>query len=269
MPSSHIKSTLAFLAVLATGIFAQSPPARPAFDAFEVATIKPTPADWGKGRYIRMISAHELEARNHAVKTLLAAAYSLSPKAIFGVPEWSDAEHWDILAKTPGDVRPTLDEQMDMLQRLLADRFKLTFHREKREMPVYALTVAKGGQKLREPTQYTTPEGAPALAFVIYPDGVKLPAKSATVGEFAAVLQRAAMNRPVIDQTGITGRYDFDLEWLPDDSQFGDLGLKPNPDAPKPDLFAAVQQQLGLRLEATKGLVDVLVVDRVEKPSEN
>jgi uncharacterized protein (TIGR03435 family) len=83
------------------------------------------------------------------------------------------------------------------------------------------------------------------------------------------VLQRAALDRPVIDQTGISGRYDFDLEWLPDETQFGGLGLKPNPDHPKPDLYAAVQQQLGLRLEATTGPVDVLIVDRAEKPSEN
>jgi uncharacterized protein (TIGR03435 family) len=158
---------------------------------------------------------------------------------------------------------------MAMLRELLADRFKLTFPRERREMPVYALTVARGGPKLPEGTPDTTPEGPPALAFVIYPDRVKLPARSATVGEFASVLQRAAMDRPVIDQTGIPGRYDFDLEWLPDETQFGGLDLKPNPDAPKPDLFAAVQQQLGLKLEATKGPVEVLVVDRVEKPSEN
>ena len=218
-----------------------------------------------------MLSAHELEAKNHALKTLLAAAYNLSPKAIFGVPEWNDASHYDILAKTPGEKRPDLDQQMAMLRTLLTDRFKLVFHREQREMPVYALTVAKGGPKLHESTipADSTPEGPPALAFVIYPDEVKLPAKSATVGEFASVLQRAAMDRPVIDQTGISGRYDFDLEWLPDETQFGGLGLKPNPDMPKPDLFAAVQQQLGLKLEATRGPVDVLVVDHSERPSEN
>jgi hypothetical protein len=87
MRPSVLKSAFAFSAVLAGGIFAQSPAARPPFDAFEVATIKPTPADWTRGRYVRMLSVHQLEAKNHAVKTLLAAAYNLSPKAIFGVPE--------------------------------------------------------------------------------------------------------------------------------------------------------------------------------------
>jgi len=255
------------LIVAAAALYAQAP--RPAFDSFEVATIKPTPPDWSGGRFIRMQSAHQFVARNHAVKTLLAAAYNLSPKAIFGVPEWSEAEHYDVLAETPGETRPNLDEQMVMLRKLLADRFKVVFHREQREMPIYALTVAKGGPKLREGSPDVTPEGPPALAFVIYPDGVKLPARSATVGEFASVLQRAAMDRPVIDQTGISGRYDFDLEWLPDETQFGGLGLKPNPDQPRPDLFAAVQQQLGLKLEATRGPVDTIVVDHAEKPSEN
>ena len=175
-----------------------------------------------------MISAHQLEAKNHALKTLLAAAFDLSPKAIFGVPEWNDAEHYDILAKTPGDTRPNLEEQMAMLRKLLIDRFKVVYHREPREMPVYALTVAKGGTKLHESTisPDATPEGPPALAFVIYPDEVKLPAKSATVREFASVLQRAAMDRPVIDQTGITGRSVFDRVWLRDVCQFGGRGLK-------------------------------------------
>ena len=258
--------------IIAAGVgFAQGPAARPVFEAFEVATIKPTPADWSGGRFIRMQTAHQLVARNHSVKTLLAAAYNLSPQAIFGVPEWGDSEHYDILAQVPGDVRPNLDEQMAMLRKLLADRFGLVFHREKKEMPVYALTVAKNGPQLK-PTKISddvVPQGPPALAFVIAPDGVSLPAVSATVGEFASVLQRAAMNRPVVDQTGLTGRYDFLLDFLPDETQFGGLGIKPNPDHPKPDLFAAIQQQLGLRLEATKGVVDTLVVDRFRPPSEN
>jgi len=263
--------SLLVLIVMVAGVCAQAPSPHPAFEAFEVATIKPTPPDWNGGRFIRMQTAHQLVARNHSIKTLLAAAYNLSPHAIFGVPEWGDSDHYDILAQVPGDIRPNLDEQMAMLRKLLADRFGLVFHRERREMPVYALTVAKNGPQLK-PTKIpddVTPAGPPALAFVIAPDGVSLPAVSATVGEFASVLQRAAMNRPVVDQTGLTGRYDFLLDFLPDETQFGGLGLKPNPDRPKPDLFAAVQQQLGLRLEATKGTVDTLVVDRFTKPSEN
>lgn len=239
--------------------------------SFEVATIKPTPPDWNGGRFIRMTSAHLLEARNHALKTLIAAAWNVSPLAISGVPDWSDAPHYDIVAKTPGEARPSLEEQMGMLRTLLADRFQLKFHREVKDMPVYALSVAKGGPKLKVTTVpgNATPEGPPALAFVIRPDGVSLPARAATIGEFASVLQRAAMNRPVIDQTGLTGRYDFDLDWLPDETQFGGLGLKPNPDHPVPDLYAALQQQLGLKLDATRGPVETFIVDHAENPSDN
>ena len=254
---------------VAAALFAQTPSGNP---AFEVATIKPTAPDWSGGRYIRMKTAHELEARNHALKTLLAAAYDLSPQAISGVPEWSEAEHYDIIAKTPGEARPTLDQQMAMLRRLLDERFHLVYHREPKEMAIYSLTVAKGGARLREPAApaNATPEGPPALAFVIYPGvGAKLPARNATVEEFASVLQRAALPRPVIDQTGIAGRFDFDLEFLPEKKQKKHTKKKTNPDHPVPGLIAAGEEQLGLKLEATRGPVNALVVDKAERPSEN
>ena len=137
--------------------FGQSSP-RTRFDAFEVATVKPTGSEPG-GRWIRMQAAGRFEAHNHAVRTLIAAAYDLSPKAISGAPSWVDSDRWDILAKTPGDVRPNLNEQMSMLRRLLSERFKLTFHREPKELPVYTLTVAKGGPKLKEST--VSPDATP------------------------------------------------------------------------------------------------------------
>lgn len=223
-----------------------------------------------------MESAHQLVARNHALNTLIAAAYNLSPKAISGGPAWVESDHYDILAKAPGEVRPTLDEQMAMLRKLLADRFKLTFHREQKELPIYALTVAKSeskksGSKLKESTVSPddSPVGPPALIFVVTPPAVRLPGRYATMGELAWVFQRAALDRPVVDKTGLAGRYDFDLEFTPDESQFGGMLGRPPGDAPLPGLFAALQQQLGLRLEATRGPVDVLVVDRAERPSEN
>jgi uncharacterized protein (TIGR03435 family) len=130
---------LLLVALVAVAIWAD----RPKFDAFEVAAIKPTAPDWSGGRFIRMQSAHQFVARNHALKTLIAAAYNVSPKAISGGPSWIDSDHYDILAKAPGEVRPNLEEQMSMLRKLLADRFKLTFHREQKDMPIYALTVGK------------------------------------------------------------------------------------------------------------------------------
>ena len=156
---------------------------------------------------------------------------------------------------------------MSMIRKLLADRFKLTFRREQKELPIFALTVAKNGPKLRAGTE--SPDGPKPLLIVLSPQGASMPGRNATMAELASVMQRAALDRPVVDQTGLSKRYDFDLEWTPNDSQFGGQG-PPEPREPtKPDLFAAIQQQLGLKLEATRGSVEMLVIDQVERPSEN
>jgi uncharacterized protein (TIGR03435 family) len=250
-------------------LFAQSPAKRPAFDAFEVATIKPA-AD-SPGRYIRMQSVNRFYAKGFTLNALIAASYSLSPRAISGGAPWTDSDRYDILASTPGDVQPKLEDQMAMLRRLLTDRFQLAFHREPKELPVFAITVAKGGPKLKPST---APSGTlPELINVIYPEEkggvhVMLPARNATIMQFAAMMQRTVLDRAVVDQTGLSGTYDFDLEWTPDESQFGG-NLPRSVEPTKPSLFTAMQEQLGLRLEATKGPVQALVIDRVERPSEN
>jgi uncharacterized protein (TIGR03435 family) len=268
--SERWKPVAAVIIVAASGLFAQSP-AAPVFDAFEVATVKPTPPDWRGGRFNRMETAHQFVAKGYALKILIAAAYNLFPGAISGGPAWIDSDLYDILAKTPGEVRPSRDEQMSMLRKLLADRFNLIFHREPKEFSIYALSVAKGGPKLKESTVSpdASPEGPPPLVFALSPGGARLPGRNATMPELASVMQRSALDRPVVDKTGLSGRYDFDLEWTPDETQFGGNVATGNPDLPKPDLFAALQQQLGLRLEATKGPIQALVIDRVERPSEN
>ena len=258
------------LTMAASGIFAQSPTTRPAFDAFEVATIKPT-APHQQARYIRMQSVHRFYATGFTLQALIAAAYSLTPRAISGGAAWTDTDRYDILASTPGDIQPNQDEQMAMVRKLLTDRFQLTFHREPRELPVFAITVAKGGPKLKPST---APPGAlPYLTNTVYPEekgGVRimLPARNATIGQFAAMMQRAVLDRAVVDQTGLPGTYDFDLEWTPDENQFSG-NLPRSVESTRPSLFVAMQEQLGLRLEATRGPVSALVIDRVERPSEN
>jgi uncharacterized protein (TIGR03435 family) len=266
-----LKPAFGALIVASIGMFAQSPATRPTFDAFEVATIKPTPPDWRGGRFNRMQSAHQFVAKGYALKILIAAAYGAFPGAISGGPAWIDSDLYDILAETPAEVRPNLNEQMKMLRKLLADRFNLTLHREQREFSIYALTVAKNGSKLKQSTVSpdATPGGPPPLVFMLSPERARLPGHNATMAELAAVMQRAALDRPVVDRTGLSGRYDFDLEWTPDETQFGGTVPTGNPEPPKPDLFSAIQQQLGLRLEATKGPIEALVIDRVERPSEN
>jgi uncharacterized protein (TIGR03435 family) len=259
----------AVFALLSTcEVFAQSAATRPTFDEFEVASIKPAIID-ERGSYIKMQSAHRFFVKNYTLKALVAAAYNLTARAISGGPAWAGSDRYDILAGTPGELQPNPDEQMSMLRKLLADRFKLTFHREPKEFSIYALTVAKNGPKLKEST--APPDKLPELINVVFPDRVSLPARNATIAQFASMMQRGVLDRPVVDETGLFGRYDFDLEWADDESQFGGrLRKRASTDGPdKPDLFAAMQQQLGLRLEATKGPVEALVIDQVEKPSAN
>jgi uncharacterized protein (TIGR03435 family) len=247
--------------------FSQSQSARPAFEAFEVAAIKQAAPE--PGRYIKMQSAHQFYAKGHTLKLLVGAAYNLSAQAISGGPSWIESERYDILASTPGTVRPTLDEQMAMLRALLADRFKLGFHREPKEFAIFSLTVAKGGSKLKDSAGPV--DALPELTNTVYADHLTLPARNATMAQFAAMLNRAVLDRPVIENTGLTGRFDFDLEWTPDESQFG--GQLPRMatglDSARPDLTTALQQQLGLRLQATRGPIQTIVIDRVEHPSAN
>ena len=215
-----------------------------------------------------MQTATQLTVHNHTVRTLLAAAYNLSLNEVLGGPALVDSDHWSIVAKTP-EPRPTLEQQMVMLRQLLADRFQVRFHREPKEMPIYRLSVAKGGPKL-EPTTLdpdANPAGPPPLIFVVSLPVLKLAARYASMDDFATLLQRA-LEQPVADETGLTGRYDFDLEFTPDETLYGGA-FKGAEDASKPGLLAALRDQLGLKLNATRGPVSALVIDHAERPSDN
>jgi uncharacterized protein (TIGR03435 family) len=162
---------------------------------------------------------------------------------------------------------------MRMLRKLLSDRFDLTFHRKKEEFAIFELTVAKNGAKLKPSS--APPEEPYNVTTTLYPaasggiDHALLPAHNITIQQFASVLQRAILDRPVVDNTQLAGRYDFDLEWTPDESNFGGTLPKGPPDSSKPGLFTAIQQQLGLRIEATRGPIDTLVIDGLTRPSDN
>jgi uncharacterized protein (TIGR03435 family) len=156
-----------------------------------------------------------------------------------------------------------------MVQKLLAERFQFSIHHDKRELSIYALSVAKGGPKLAK--SEGDPNGLPALFF----RGKlgDLTVRNANMADFAGLMQAAVLDRPVVNQTGLEGKYDFTLNWTPDDSQFSGMGAKIPPptdsaDAP-PNLYTAIQEQIGLKLDATKAPTDVLVIDKVEKPSAN
>ena len=247
------------LALLVGAVKAQGPAtAQGAAPAFEVATIKPTELDAKAGRYITMQGTNRFVAKYYTLKLLIAAAYDLSPKVISGGAAWVDDEHFDIEAVTPGDTRPAL----------LSERFKLSFHREAKEFSIYALEVDKGGAKLKVSTAAAS-DPAQLISTVYPPARIHLPAKNATMSDFTSLMQRALLDRPVVDRTGLTGRFDFDLDWAPDETQFGgEVPVAPT-DAQAPPFFKAIEEQLGLRLEATRGMVDALVIDHAEPPGAN
>jgi uncharacterized protein (TIGR03435 family) len=258
---------VAALGVAVSGVLAQSDAPRPKFDAFEVATIKPVDPDAKAGRYIIMQGAHRFVEKAYTLKLLIAAAYDLNPRTISGGPGWIESDHYDIVALTPGEIRPTHDEQMSMLRNLLSERFKLAFHREEKVFSIYELEVAKNGPKLKAST--APADDPPALISTVYPQRIVMPARNATMSDLARLMQRAILDRPVVDKTGLTGRYDFDLEWAPDETQFGGEVPPASAETPAAPLFSAIQQQLGLRLEATRGPVQALVIDKAERPSAN
>jgi uncharacterized protein (TIGR03435 family) len=238
--------------------------ARPAFDAFEVATVKPVDADLKAGRMFRMEGTHRWIANNFTLEELLALAFDLNPRTISGGPEWVRSQKFVIAAVTPGEVGPTRLEQMTMLRALLLDRFGLKFHRLDKTMEIYELTVAKGGPKLKDAAQ---PDDIPKIVGVVYPARVEIPARSVTIDDFVAMLQRATLDRPTVNRTGLRGRYDFDLVFTPDETLYGGQLPKAPADAPDPPLFAAVQEQLGLKLTAVRGPVSAMVIDAAARPS--
>jgi uncharacterized protein (TIGR03435 family) len=235
---------------------------------FEVATIKPSePGRQGKG--IRVQGRH-FSTLNTSLSDLISFAYGVHAHQITGAPDWLETDKYDLAAQPDGEGEPNDKQWKMMLQKLLADRFKLTFHRDKKELTVYAIVVGKTGPKLTKSDG--DPNSLPGLGF----RGLgALVARNATMTDFAGLMQSVVLDRPVVDQTELSGRYNFKLNWTPDENQFGGLGMRPPAPADNaapasnPDLFTAIQEQLGLRLKPAKEPVDVLVIDHVEKPSAN
>jgi uncharacterized protein (TIGR03435 family) len=246
------------------------PPVRMAANAnpaFEVATIKPSdPARPGQVVTLRGV---EVITANTTVHDLINLAYWLHPKQLTGGPAWTESDKFDMTGKPDAPGQPNVDQMKIMIQKLLADRFQLKFHFEKRELPVYAIRIAKNGAKITK--SQDDPKGIPGWNFGRNASGTVFTFRNSPMSQFTALLQNS-MDKPVVDQSGLSERYDFTLTFTPDAPQAALIGVPPpaadNPDA-APDLFTAFQQQLGLRLESTNAPVDVMVIDKVEKPSEN
>jgi len=233
---------------------------------FDVVTVKPS--DPNRPGKLFTIRGRQILTINTTVNDLITFAYSLQTKEILNAPPWMD-EKYDVDGVPDVEGQPSLPQMRILIADALVQRFGLKFHTEQREMTAYALTIAKGGPKL---TVSTAPKNSPG-GFGFGGLG-KLRVNNFTMKEFCHGMQEAVMDKPVVDQTGLSDRYDFNLNWTPDQSQFASFGAHippPNPDDPNapPSLFTALQEQLGLKMDVTKANVDVMVIDHIEKPSAN
>jgi uncharacterized protein (TIGR03435 family) len=197
---------------------------------------------------------------NRAVEGMLLFAYGLQKVQIVGAPHWVETERWDVqgLPDVPG--HPSLKQMQSLTRKLLEERFGLKVHKETKELDVYAITVAKGGEKIAPSAG--DPNGAPSENENSNGGVVTMRMTNMSMGEFAPDLGYF-VGRPAVDQTGLAGRYDFQLRWTADESKAPADGSAP------PGMFTAIQEQLGLKLDAVKAQTDVLVVDGVERPSAN
>jgi uncharacterized protein (TIGR03435 family) len=243
--------------------FAQEPN-RP---AFEIASIRPNSSGVRTG-CCRVQPGGRLVATGATLKNLMQWAYGVQDYQISGGPTWLDSTGYDILAEPEHATNPTMDNRDyfgRMVQSLLADRFRLTLRRETKELPIYALVVAKNGAKLRA---LEKPQNATDTR--LHGEKGQLIAEKVTMGLLAREVLSNALGRPVIDKTGLTAYYDFKLEWAPDEGVPAPNGTREiGGDRIGPTLFTAIQEQLGLKLESTKGPVEVLVIDHAEKPDAN
>jgi uncharacterized protein (TIGR03435 family) len=228
--------------------------------AFEVATVKPSGPETATRRFL--IEGRRFATFHTSLADLIQFAYGLHPRQIADGPRWLTSTEFDVVGTTEGDGKPSEREWMKMMAKLLADRFQLRFHLEKRELPAYAIVVDRIGQKL-EPSG-DDPNALPSLGF---PSRGQLVARNANLADLAWELQSAVLDRPVVDQTGLASRFNFTLAWTPDEFQSPAIaGVTNTAEQTLPSFFTAIRQQLGLRLDATKALVDVMVVEHSDVP---
>jgi uncharacterized protein (TIGR03435 family) len=234
---------------------------------FDVVTIKPS--DPNRPGKLFTIRGRHVMTINTTVSDLITFGYSIQTKQLENAPAWLD-EKYDIDGVPDVEGQPNIKQMRLLIRDALVQRFGLKFHNEQRELSVYALSLAKGGPKTMTVTA-NKPSDPGNFLFSKLGD---LHVTNSTMKDFCDGMQEAVMDKPVVDQTGLTARYDFTLKWTPDQSQFAAMGAKippPNIDDPNapPSLYTALQEQLGLKLEATKAKADVMVIDHLDKPSAN
>jgi uncharacterized protein (TIGR03435 family) len=259
-PATASTSTTASPASAATPAATVSP-------EFEAATIKPV-KEPNPNRMHDSEEGRRFLTRYTSLSDLIVMAYELNRRQVVDGPAWVTTDEFDVDAVGDG-LHAEDGNQMvwqEMLQRLLADRFKLTFHWEQREISSYELVVAKGGPKLKTAdANEQQNNGCSHLGNCTF-------TKDSLAG-FARFMGFVVLDKPVVDKTGLAGEFDITLKWTPDETQFASMGVHvpppvDNPNAP-PELFTAIQEQLGLKLEVRKAMTKVFVNDHVERPTEN
>ena len=260
-------------------VLAQVPNRKP---AFEVASIKLDPATGGNATLADQPGGRFV-ANHITLRRVIQFAYR-DNQQFLGGPDWLDTDRWNLEAKAPdGTVPPRAsafsmavpDTTALMMQSLLEDRFKLKSHRETKELPVYELTVAKSGAKVKLSDDQTPPaailgggggqRGAPLPRGGIRLGRGDMEAQAQTMAIFATALGALYVDRPVVDKTGLKGLYDIRLQWTPDNG----LSATAPTTATGPTIFNALEEQLGLKLESSRGPLPVLIIDSVQKPAEN
>ena len=256
--------------------YAPSSPAVAAPSSFEVTTVKRNRTEISSSR--AEMSSGRFTASHVSLKSMIGyQAYSVPESRILGGPKWLNSERFDIQAKIDdstaaqqkmlGREERKLQTQK-MFQQLLADRFQLKVHWETRELPIYGLIVAKNGPRL-DPAKDAESGSSTSI------QNNQLTARSITMTDLAETLTQEMsreLGRVVVDKSGVEGRYDLALKWSPDLEGAGMDGRAEEsapPAGSAPSIFTAVQEQLGLRLESTRGPGEVLVIDHVEMPTEN
>jgi len=277
-PRAHATGALVFVVSLAATVlsYSQTVPASP--PAFEVASIKPTDPAFTL-RSIQIPPGDGMVTlRGLTLKELIQYAWGhvevgtgLHANMVSGQPGWFDHNRYDIVAKTEGLRIPSRDERKQMLRTLLVERFQLKFHRELRVTAVYALIVGKNGHrmKVRKPDDGGPPFHLPMTPHSISGRSVSMPQLADALQAIIPLTDPERDDRPIVDRTSLSGDFDFDLTWSGDPTLSGGRSGASADAINLPDLFMAVQEQLGLKLEAQKLPIEIIVIDHAERPSEN
>jgi len=227
---------------------------------WDVVTVKARDPNDANGNSSIGMKGSQFALVNRTVEAMLQAGYGVQKTQIVGAPHWIETERWDVQGVPDVPGRPSLKQMQSLIRKVLAERFGLKLHRESKELSVYAITVAKGGEKMAR--SVGDPNGVPDENDSQNNGLVTMRVTNMSMGELAMIFQ-FFLDRPAVDQTGLAGRYDFQLKWTVDESRAPADGSAP------PGLFTAIQQQIGLKLEAVKAPAEVLIVDEVKRPSEN